>query len=73
MSIDEELKDKLDKFRQDFQTLKSEISKVIVGQQEILDDTLVSLVAGGLVVAKRECQEYVLEECISSIIILAVV
>ncbi len=47
MSIDEELKDKLDKFRHDFQTLKTEISKVIVGQQEILDDTLISLVAGG--------------------------
>ncbi|MFO0943004.1 MAG: AAA family ATPase [Pirellulales bacterium] len=47
MSVDEQLKDKLDKFRQDFQTLKTEISKVIVGQQEILDDTLISLVAGG--------------------------
>ena len=28
-------------------TLKSEISKVIVGQQEIVDDTLISLIAGG--------------------------
>jgi MoxR-like ATPase len=47
MSIDEGLKQQLDDFRHDFQNLKSEISKVIVGQQEILDDMLISLIAGG--------------------------
>jgi MoxR-like ATPase len=47
MNIDEQLKQQLDEFRQDFHRLKSEISKVIVGQQEILDDTLISLIAGG--------------------------
>jgi MoxR-like ATPase len=47
MSIDEELKQQLDDFRRDFQNLKSEIAKVIVGQHEILDDMLISLVAGG--------------------------
>ena len=47
MNIDEQFKQQLDEFRQDFHRLKSEISKVIVGQQEILDDTLISLIAGG--------------------------
>ena len=41
------MKQQLDDFRRDFQKLKSEISKVIVGQQEILDDMLISLIAGG--------------------------
>ena len=47
MNVDEQLKQQLDEFRKDFHRLKSEISKVIVGQQEILDDTLISLIAGG--------------------------
>ena len=47
MSIDDGLKKQLDDFRRDFQKLKTEISKVIVGQQEILDDMLISLIAGG--------------------------
>ena len=47
MNVDESLKQQLDDFRRDFQKLKSEISKVIVGQNEILDDMLISLVAGG--------------------------
>jgi len=47
MNIDDQLKQQLDDFRRDFQKLKSEISKVIVGQQEILDDMLISLIAGG--------------------------
>ena len=34
-------------FRLDFHKLRSEISRVIVGQTEILDDTLIALVAGG--------------------------
>ncbi len=47
MSIDDEMKRQLDDFRQDFVRLRDEISKVIVGQREILDDTLISLIAGG--------------------------
>lgn len=47
MNIDDGLKQQLDDFRGDFQQLKSEISKVIVGQHEILDDMLIALIAGG--------------------------
>ncbi|MEM9643983.1 MAG: MoxR family ATPase [Planctomycetota bacterium] len=47
MSVEEQLKQQLDDFRRDFERLKSEISKVIVGQHEILDDMLISLIAGG--------------------------
>lgn len=47
MEIDDQLKQQLDDFRNDFKRLRSEISKVIVGQQEILDDMLISLIAGG--------------------------
>ncbi|GAA5505675.1 MoxR family ATPase [Novipirellula caenicola] len=47
MNNDEQLKQQFDDFRRDFQRLKSEIAKVIVGQQEILDDMLISLIAGG--------------------------
>jgi MoxR-like ATPase len=41
------LRQELDEFRRDFQRLREEISKVIVGQEEILDDTLIALIAGG--------------------------
>ena len=47
MNVDDQLKQQLADFRKDFHRLRSEISKVIVGQQEILDDTLISLIAGG--------------------------
>ncbi|MCH2200457.1 MAG: MoxR family ATPase [Fuerstiella sp.] len=47
MSMSDDLKQMLDQFRSDFDRLRSEISKVIVGQQEILDDTLTALIAGG--------------------------
>ncbi|MCH2209875.1 MAG: MoxR family ATPase [Fuerstiella sp.] len=47
MSVSDDLKQKLDDFRTDFDRLRSEISKVIVGQQQILDDTLTALIAGG--------------------------
>lgn len=47
MSDNEELQQQLDDFRSDFERLRSEISKVIVGQREILDDTLLALIAGG--------------------------
>ncbi len=45
--VDDELKQRLDDFRRDFHQLRAEISKVIVGQLEILDDMLISLIAGG--------------------------
>jgi len=47
MNVDDELKQRLDDFRRDFRQLRAEISKVIVGQLEILDDMLISLIAGG--------------------------
>lgn len=47
MVIEENLKEQLDSFRRDFRQLKAELSKVIVGQHEILDDLLISLIAGG--------------------------
>ncbi len=37
----------LETFRLDFHKLRSEISRVIVGQTEILDDTLIALIGGG--------------------------
>src|SRR5690606_11627373 len=45
--IDSELRAELDRFRADFQRLRTEIARVIVGQQEIVDGVLVGLVAGG--------------------------
>ena len=47
MSVSDEVKQQLEAFRSDFFRLREEISKVIVGQQEILDDTLIALIAGG--------------------------
>ena len=47
MTVTDEVKQQLQEFRNDFALLKSEIAKVIVGQHEILDDTLLALVAGG--------------------------
>lgn len=44
---DSELKQQLDSFRKDFQSLREEVGKVIVGQQNIVDTVLVGLVAGG--------------------------
>jgi MoxR-like ATPase len=46
-SVNESLRQQLDLFRQDFEKLRSEVGKVIVGNKEILDDTLIALVAGG--------------------------
>ena len=42
-----ELKNALDQFRIDFESLRNEIGKVIVGQQPIVDGVLLALVAGG--------------------------
>jgi MoxR-like ATPase len=47
MTSTDSLLQQLDSFRHDFLNLRSEIAKVIVGQQEILDDTLIALIAGG--------------------------
>src|SRR5436305_4955862 len=44
---DNELRAKLDAFRADFERLRAEVGKVIVGHLEILDDTLIALIAGG--------------------------
>src|SRR5690242_14444732 len=44
---DNELRAKLDAFRADFRRLRDEVGKVIVGHLEILDDTLIALIAGG--------------------------
>ncbi len=43
----EEVKQRLDQFRADFDNLRREIGKVIVGQQEIVEGTLCALIAGG--------------------------
>ncbi|HEV7280782.1 MAG TPA: MoxR family ATPase [Pirellulaceae bacterium] len=43
----EQLRQDLDGFRADFLKLRDEIGKVIVGQQDILQDALIALVAGG--------------------------
>jgi MoxR-like ATPase len=47
MTLTEELKQQLDAFRADFQILRSEVAKVIVGHGDILDDTLTAFIAGG--------------------------
>ena len=41
------IQQQLDNFRLDFHRLRTEISRVIVGQTDILDDTLIALIAGG--------------------------
>lgn len=47
MSDLESLKQDLETFRVDFTRLRNEISRVIVGQQEIVEGTLSALIAGG--------------------------
>ncbi len=47
MSDPEQLKERLDGFRRDFAKLRAEVGKVIVGQREIIDGTLIALIAGG--------------------------
>src|SRR5690606_28033895 len=46
-SLSEDVRQQLDQFRRDFDSLRQEIGKVIVGQDEIVEGTLTSLVAGG--------------------------
>ena len=43
----DEIKEQLDRFRLDFGRLRDEIGKVIAGQQDIVQGTLVALLAGG--------------------------
>src|SRR3954467_8708896 len=47
MSEPAAVKDQLDRFRADFQRLRREIGKVIVGQDDIVEGTLTALIAGG--------------------------
>ncbi len=45
--IDDQLKQELDRFREDFTSLRREVGKVIVGQDKIVEGVLMGLVAGG--------------------------
>jgi MoxR-like ATPase len=47
MSNIDAIRDQLDQFRADFQRLRREIGKVIVGQDDIVEGTLTALIAGG--------------------------
>src|SRR4051794_3769511 len=47
MPDNEEIRRQLDQFRADFDALRAEVGKVIVGQGEIIDGTLTALIAGG--------------------------
>jgi MoxR-like ATPase len=47
MASTEEMKQKLDEFRAGFETLRSEVAKVIVGQDDIVSGVLTALIAGG--------------------------
>ncbi|HEV3166556.1 MAG TPA: AAA family ATPase, partial [Isosphaeraceae bacterium] len=42
-----EIKQQLDQFRADFEALRREVGKVIVGHEDIIDGTLTALIAGG--------------------------
>ena len=43
----EELKQQFEEFRTGFDALRSEVAKVIVGHEDIVEGTLTALVAGG--------------------------
>jgi len=45
--VDPDLRDQLRDFRTDFQNLRDELGKVIVGQQPIVDAVLTAMIAGG--------------------------
>ncbi|MEO6810555.1 MAG: MoxR family ATPase [Isosphaeraceae bacterium] len=47
MTSAEALKEQLDRFRADFDTLRREVGKVIVGHEAIIEGTLIALIAGG--------------------------
>jgi MoxR-like ATPase len=46
-TVEDQLQVELDQFRADFQLLRNEIAKVVVGQDQTIVNTLVALVAGG--------------------------
>ena len=45
--IDNQLKQELERFRDDFSSLRREVGKVIVGQEKIVEGVLMGLIAGG--------------------------
>lgn len=45
--IDQQLKQELDRFREDFSNLRREVGKVIVGQDKIVEGVLMGLISGG--------------------------
>lgn len=47
MSEPEQLQQEFDGFRRDFDRLRNEVAKVIVGHRDIVEETLLALVAGG--------------------------
>ena len=47
MNTSEEMKQRLQQFQEDFEALRAEVAKVIVGQDETVEGTLIALVAGG--------------------------
>jgi MoxR-like ATPase len=47
MSESEKIREQLNGFRDDFQKLRAEVGRVIVGQRDIVDGTLAALIAGG--------------------------
>jgi len=47
LQSDAEAKEQLDRFRADVVNLRSEIGKVMVGQEEVVDGVLTALIAGG--------------------------
>ena len=46
-STTDEVKQDLDRFRVDFESLRREVGKVIVGLSGIVEETLTALIAGG--------------------------
>ena len=52
----DEVKAQLDQFRADFEALRREVGKVIVGLSEIVDDTLTALIAGRPRAARKACR-----------------
>ncbi len=45
--VDQQLKEDLIRFREDFNKLRAEIGKVVVGQSKIVEGVLIGLIAGG--------------------------
>ncbi len=46
-NVDQQLKEELIRFREDFNKLRLEIGKVVVGQSKIVEGVLIGLIAGG--------------------------